>query len=351
MVIDTSGLTDAHLRTFLLCLLAGGLLTALGLPLGWMIGSLVATAYLTLRDAAAVPALARPAGLVILGLALGQGFTAPVLEAVAATLPAMLAGGILVLLVGLAVTPLYRRISGTDMGTALFACIPGGVVVMTMLATRAGVGVPAVTIAQSLRMALVVLAYPTLMGLFATSGGISVFAAALPSLHWGGLFVLLAGGVAAALAGRRIGLANAAMFAPCLLAMALSAGGALPSSVPGWMVDAAQVAMGASLGAQLVRAGLGHAPQKLVLAGLASGAVVSVLLVLAGLGLSWAAGLPAASVVLGLAPGGLPEMVVTAQALGLAVPLVLGLHLVRMVLVNLLVAPLWRAAGWWAARR
>jgi len=56
-------------------------------------------------------------------------------------------------------------------------------------------------------------------------------------------------------------------------------------------------------------------------------------------------------VVLGLAPGGLPEMVVTAQALGLAVPLVLGLHLMRVVLVNLLAVPAWRAIRWWGARR
>ena len=165
MVTDTFRPTDAYLRTLLLCLMAGGLLTALGLPLGWMIGSLVATAYLTLRHAAAVPALARPAGLLVLGLSLGQGFTAPVLEAVVATLPVMLAGGILVLFVGAAVAPLYRRIAGTDLGTAVFACIPGGVVAMAMLAARAGVAVPAVTIAQSIRMALVVLAYPTLMGI------------------------------------------------------------------------------------------------------------------------------------------------------------------------------------------
>lgn len=351
MVTDTFRPTDAYLRTLLLCLMAGGLLTALGLPLGWMIGSLVATAYLTLRHAAAVPALARPAGLLVLGLSLGQGFTAPVLEAVVATLPVMLAGGILVLFVGAAVAPLYRRIAGTDLGTAVFACIPGGVVAMAMLAARAGVAVPAVTIAQSIRMALVVLAYPTLMGLLAPPDGPSVFAAALPPLHWGGLAMLLAGGVAAALAGWRIGLANAAMFAPCLLAMVLSAASALPSGVPGWLVDAAQVAMGASLGTHLAREGLGRAPQKLVLAGLASGAAVSLLLAIAGFGLGWATGLPVTSVVLGLAPGGLPEMVVTAQALGLAVPLVLGLHLMRMVLVNLLAVPAWRAVRWWVARR
>ena len=334
---------DAYLRTLLLCLLAGGLLTALGLPLGWMIGSLAASGYLAMRGAAAVPTLARPAGLVVLGLALGQGFTPPVMEAVAAALPALLAGGVLALLAGVVVAPVFRRLSGSDARTAFFASIPGGVVNMAMLASRAGGAVPAVTFAQSIRMALVVLAYPVAMAVLATPDRHSAFDAALPAQHWGGLAVLMAAGIVVALVGERIGLANAAMFAPCLLAMGLSAGDALPSSVPRWLVDAAQVAMGASLGAHLASEGLGGAPRRLALAGLVSGALISLLLVVAGLAVGLVSGLPLASVVLGLAPGGMPEMVVTAQALDLAVPLVLGFHLVRAVLCNLLVGPLWRA--------
>jgi membrane AbrB-like protein len=335
---------DAYLRTLLLCLLAGGSLTLLGLPLGWLIGALVASAYLTLRRAVAVPALARPAGLVVLGLALGQGFTAPVMRAVADVLPVLLAGGLLALLAGAAISPLFRRVAGGDARTAFFACIPGGVVNMAVLAGQAGATVGTVTVAQSIRMAIVVLAYPALMAVFATPGGVSAFDADLPAHHAGGLLVLLAGGTLAAMAGSRVGLANAAMFAPCLLAMGLSAGGVLPSSVPRWLVDAAQVAMGASLGMHLAREGLGGAPRRLALASLLVGCGLSALLAMAGLCLGWLTGLPVASVVLGLAPGGMPEMVVTAQALQLAVPLVLGFHLMRMVLCNLLVGPLWRVA-------
>lgn len=344
-------LTDSHLRTLLLCLLAGGLLAALGLPLGWMVGALVATTYLALRDAAAVPDTARPAGLIVLGLALGQGFTPPVLDAVVARLPTMLAGALLVMAAGVAVVPLYRRIAGGDARTAFFACIPGGVVAMAALAAQAGAVVPAVTVAQSLRMTMLVLAYPALMSLLAVRGGDGVFMAPPQPLHWGGLVLLLGGGVVVALIGRWIGVPNRALLAPCLLAMALAAGGVLPSSVPGWLVDAAQVALGASLGMHLAREGLGGAPRRLVLAGLASGAAVAVLLVAAGLLLGWVAGLPVAAVVLGLAPGGMPEMLVTAQALGLAVPLVLGFHLVRVVVISLLALPLWRTAAWVGRRR
>jgi hypothetical protein len=335
---------DAYLRTLLLCLLAGGALDALGLPLGWMVGAMLATGYLAWRDAAAVPALLHPAGLVVLGLGLGQSFTPPVLAAVSAALPAILTGGVLSILAGLAVAPLYRRIAGTDARTAYFASVPGGIVTMAVLAERAGAAVGPVTVAQTLRMAAVVLIFPPLVAIFASGGRDAAFSAALPAVSTIGLVLLLAGGMAVALLGTRIGLANAAMLAPCLLAMALSGGGALPSAVPLWLVDAAQVAMGASLGLRLSPRQLGSGPRRQVAAGIASALAVSALLAVAGVTLGWIAGLPPVAVMLGMAPGGMPEMTVTAKALELAVPLVLGFHLVRTVLCNLLVGPVWRLA-------
>jgi membrane AbrB-like protein len=334
---------DAYLRTALLALAGGALLNATGLPLGWMIGAMLASAYLGWRGAAAVPEAVRPAGLVVLGLGLGQTFTAPVMGAVAAALPAILAGGLASILAGVAVIPLYRRIAGTDLRTAYYAAIPGGIMTMAVLAQRAGAGVGAVTLSQTLRMALVVLTFPPLIALFATGARDEAFMPALPPVSWWGLVALLGAGAAAALVGARAGLANAAMLAPCLLAMVLSGLDALPSAIPRWLVDAAQVAMGASLGLRLTPQALGGGPRRQAAAALAAAAALSLLLVLLGLGLGWAAGLPPVAVVLGMAPGGMPEMAVTAKALDLAVPLVLGFHLVRTVMCNLLVGPLWRA--------
>ncbi|MBR0678826.1 AbrB family transcriptional regulator, partial [Roseomonas alkaliterrae] len=154
---------------------------------------------------------------------------------------------------------------------------------------------------------------------------------------------LLAAGALVAAAGERLGLANAAMLAPCLLAMALSGTGLLPSSVPRWMIDAAQVAMGASLGARLGQEGLGGGPRRLALASVAASGALVVLTGLLGVALGALSSLPPVAVMLGMAPGGMPEMAVTAKALDLAVPLVLGFHLVRTVMCNLLVGALWRA--------
>jgi membrane AbrB-like protein len=336
---------DAYLRTLLLAVLAGGLLNGLGLPLGWMVGAMIATAYLGWREAVAVPRAAHPVGLLVLGLGLGQSFTPAVLGAVTGALPAILAGGLLSILAGLAVAPLHRRIAGSDARTAYYASVPGGIVTMTVLAERAGAQVPPVLLAQTLRMAMVVLIFPPLVAIFAEGGRDGAFSAALPPFAWGGLLVLLAGGAAVAALGIRAGLPNGAMLAPCLLAMLLAGTGTLPSSVPRWLVDAAQVAMGASLGLRLTPRALAGGPRRHAVAGLASAVVICVLLGVVGLALGWLAGLPPVAVMLGMAPGGMPEMALTAKALDLAVPLVLGFHLVRVVLCSLLVGPIWRVAG------
>lgn len=58
--------------------------------------------------------------------------------------------------------------------------------------------------------------------------------------------------------------------------------------------------------------------------------------------LAWAMGLPPSAVRLDMAPGGMPEMGVTAKALGVAVPLVLGFHLTRTQMCNFLLGPIHR---------
>jgi uncharacterized protein len=57
--------------------------------------------------------------------------------------------------------------------------------------------------------------------------------------------------------------------------------------------------------------------------------------VVAGVTLAWAFGLPVATMILATSPGGLAEMTITAQALQISVPLVVGFHLFRVVMVNM----------------
>lgn len=315
-------------------------------PLAWMIGAMVATGCIAWHRPPAIPPLARPVALLVLGLALGQSFTAPVIAAVAGAFPVILVAGLLSILAGLVVGPILRRMGGLDERTAFFAGVPGGIVVMVVLAARAGVSIAPVTLSQTMRLIVVVVVFPPLLAWLAS--GLppdTAFAAARPPVWWPGLAGLATVGAAIAWAGQRAGFANPWMFGPCLLAIGLSATGMLPSGV--WMplVDAAQVALGATLGAKLTRDFI-LGSRRLAIASMVSAIALSVLLAAIALGLAWLSGLPVAAVVLGMAPGGMPEMAVTAKALDLAVPLVLGFHLTRTLLCNLIVGPLWRVVEW-----
>lgn len=328
-------------RTLLLALLGGVLASLIRIPLPWMIGPMVAVAALAWRREVGVPPGSRQASLVVLGLGLGQTFSAPVLAAVAGALPALVVAGVLTILSGLVVARIFMRLAGTDARTGYFSAVPGGVTVMTVLAHHAGASVPAVTLAQTLRMVCVVVIFPPVLVWLVPHVPDPAFAVPRPAVEAAGLAVMLASGGGFAWAISRIGLANPWMLGPCVMTIALSGFGLLPSGVPVWLVDAAQLGMGASLGVRLTRRFL-MSSTRLALASLLSSLVLCLLLTLLAIGVGWAFGLPVAAAILGMAPGGMPEMTITAKALELAVPLVLGFHLVRVLLCNLLIGPIWR---------
>ncbi|WP_144404504.1 AbrB family transcriptional regulator [Belnapia sp. F-4-1] len=323
--------------------LGGGAMDLLHVPLAWMIGAMTATAALAWSRPVAMPGWARPAGLVFLGLGLGITFSGPVLAAVMGALPVMLLGGVLAILSGLVVAQLFTRLAGTDRQTGFFCAVPGGVIVMAVLAQEAKASVPTVTLAQTMRVLVVVLTFPPLLGWLAPHGDFADFTAARAETWWPGLIGMAAAGLVLAWPLQRIGMANPWMLGPCALGIALAASGHLPSGVPVPLIDAAQVAMGASLGTRLTRSFL-MASHRLALAAVISAGVLSLLLTLLAVGIGAAAGLPYAAMILGMAPGGMPEMALTAKALELGVPLVLGFHLTRTVLCNLLVGRIHRMA-------
>ncbi len=321
--------------------LGGGLLALLHVPLAWMIGAMVATAALAWHRPVAVIGWARPTGLVFLGLGLGATFSGPVLAAVSGALPVLLAGGVIAIATGFVVARLFTRLAGTDPQTGFFCAVPGGVIVMAMLAQDAKASVATVTLAQTMRVLVVVLTFPPLLGWLAPHGAFGEFMAPRQPIWWPGLAGMAAAGLVVAWPLRRLGIANPWMLGPCGLAIGLAATGHLYSGVPVALINAAQVAMGASLGTRLTKSFL-LSSRRLAIAAVISSIVLSLLLALIAWGMAVVAGLPVPALILGMAPGGMPEMALTAKALELAVPLVLGFHLTRTVLCNLLVGPLHR---------
>ena len=81
-----------HYQPFLLALLIGALggviFVRLGLPLPWMLGSMVACTLASLmRAPVAAPACVRPPMTMIIGVMLGTGFTPRIIESVGNWIP------------------------------------------------------------------------------------------------------------------------------------------------------------------------------------------------------------------------------------------------------------------------
>ncbi|MEE8140456.1 MAG: AbrB family transcriptional regulator, partial [Alphaproteobacteria bacterium] len=71
---------------------------------------------------------------------------------------------------------------------------------------------------------------------------------------------------------------------------------------------------------------------------------------LVALVLSWAFGLPIATMLIATAPGGLAEMTILAQALQVGVPLVVAFHIFRVLVVNMATPYIYTLGLWLGAR-
>ncbi len=345
MPAEAARLLIRQAATFALAAAGGWAAAKLGAPLAWMVGAMVAVVAAALAGArVSAPEVARPAGLIVLGTGLGQGFTPPVIAALAVSMPAMVVAGLGTILAGALASRATARIGAIDTQTAYYASVPGGVVVMAVLAARAGLSVGVVTLSQTLRMMLVVLLYPPVVVSVVERGGDAFSLPSLPVV-WSLLPVLLALATFAAVLLRRLGLANPWMMGPVLVSLGLAVAGKPLSGLPPALVDVAQLMLGWTLGTRLERGVVLGAP-RLAFASAVSMAIVSVLCLLLALAVVAAWRLPFPAVLIGTAPGGMPELALTAKVLDLGAPLVLGFHLVRIFLCTLFVEPLYRLYAW-----
>jgi membrane AbrB-like protein len=101
------------------------------------------------------------------------------------------------------------------------------------------------------------------------------------------------------------------------------------------------VAIAVTLGVRFTPDSLRAAPRWLGAVAVGTLAMVAVSAGFAA-ALAWATGLHPATVLLATSPGGMAEMAITAQVLGLGVPVVTAFHVVRYAAVLVLTAPLWR---------
>ncbi|RRV48496.1 AbrB family transcriptional regulator [Stutzerimonas stutzeri] len=316
----------------------GGWLASLAnWPLPWMVGSLLAVIAVRCSGwlVSEVPR-GRQVGQWIVASAIGLHFAGEVMREVLAHFGVILAGAVGTLLLGLIGIFILLR-SGSDRATAFFASMPGGASEMVVLANRHQAEAASVAAAHSLRLLLVVLIVPALF----TWGLPTVAAPPAAPVSWPWLAVLLPAGGLLALLWKRLGQPNPWMLGPLTACALASVAFDLHIGLPGWAGALGQWLIGCSLACHFDRPFFRSAPAFLLRILLFT---LLAMLVAAALGgaLGWLTALDEVSLMLGMMPGGITELCLTAEALQLSVALVTAVQVLRLFLVMFLAEPLFR---------
>jgi len=323
--------------------LIGGWLASLAdWPLPYMVGSLLAVIAVRCSGWLLVPLPGgRQTGQWIVASAIGLHFTAPVFAQMLSHLWVIVIGACAtVLLSGIGIVLLRR--SGVDHATAWFSSMPGGASEMAVLAVRHNADPARVVAAHSLRLLAVVLIIPALF-----TWGLPAMAPPATgevSGYWLGL-LLPAGGLLALL-WRRLGQPNPWMLGPLIICAAASVIFDLDVAMPPGSGELGQWLIGCALGCHFDHAFFRKAPAFLLRI---FGFTLLAMLSAAGMAelLSLFADVDHISLMLGMMPGGITELCLTAEALHLSVALVTALQVLRLFLVMFLAEPLFRL---WTAR-
>ncbi|HET8726238.1 MAG TPA: AbrB family transcriptional regulator [Alphaproteobacteria bacterium] len=332
-----------------LATLAGFAFAFLDVPLAYILGAMAGSAvyanlFAPIRRARDI----RRFGQLVVGTAVAALLTPEVVADLGRLFPLMLLLAVALNAVGAALAIPVARIARVDRLTALLACLPAGMAEMATLARDLKAQEHVVALVHTLRVILVVTLLPLLIGLAAPESPPLPASTVSPqdAAILAGVFV---GGAAVSRLAARLGLLNPWVIAPMLLGLAIVAFGGSVPALPQWLIVAAQLAIGASLGARFRVEQLKALPRASI-AGVFS---TLVLIAVAPIGLAKLTESMTpfgyATLALSMAPGGLGEMIASAKALGVASATVAGFQFTRAAITNLVVPLLIRR--WIGARR
>ena len=322
----------SYLPGFAAALTGALLANLLNLPIPWLLGSLLACATLSICGAniRTLPS-GRKVGLCIIGMSLGLYFTPQMVGMIGTNALWLGAGMLFALILSLCGTLLLYRFAGIDFKTAWFAAAVGGASEMANLAEQQGARVDKVVAAHSLRVLMVVTIVPFFYR-FMDYHGLDNSIIDKGGVHYGGLLLLIACCAGTGWLFQKRGWANPWTFGPLAAAVLLTVCGVHLSAIPKELSWAGQLLIGWSLGTKFRSDFFRAAPRLLSVTAVL---VCMSLLLTAGVSqlLATWSDIPLPTLGLGLAPGGVAEMTITAKVLQLGVPLVTAFHVLRMLVV------------------
>ncbi|HEU0070150.1 MAG TPA: AbrB family transcriptional regulator [Alphaproteobacteria bacterium] len=332
-------------------LASGALFAWAGTPIPWMMGPLVGMGIAQLCGAKLhLFPYGRQAGQWVIGTSVGLYFMPTALVALLSNLGWIFLGAVLTLIMAGIGGLLLSRMSGIDKTSCYFATVPGGAAEMSVLAMRYGGNVPAVAITQSMRIALLVLIVPPALTLAGFAGIDRAAAQLLPPFVADKFFILISITLIVAAVCAKLRIQNAWMMGPLICSAALTASGLTLSRVPVELVDWAQVMLGLALGSRFERDFFARYRMFIPYA------IFNALFLMAACGacawaIAWGSGsIALGDSLLGLAPGGIGEMAITAKGLELGVAVVTAFQFVRISAANFTPPFLFPLARQWRER-
>lgn len=327
------------------CALAAGYgANALGVPLSWILGPMLVSAIAALSGRGlAESKLVRRGAQVIVGTAVGHGFTAGVLVSLLWQIPWMVIFALWSLLVAAFCSLLLERWARLDRRTALLANLPGGVAEMAFLGGDTKGASTAISLIQALRVTSLVIVLPILLALVLDKTGGAV-AVPLGSGAFGiGTLIILAAGYFFGWGMDRFGIQNAFIVGALLVSVMDTLTGTVGASIPNWLFIVAQVAIGLALGARFERKEIARMP-RIVAFGLLVSLITSAIIITSAILIAGPLGISIPVMTLAGAPGGVAEMMITAATLGLSVAEIVAFQTIRIIVVNFFAGPI---AGLW----
>lgn len=315
----------------------------LGLPMPFMIGSMLITAALILSRPAHVsdtqkfPRIVRQSFTAIIGVMIGQSFSPEILGALDTIWLSLLAIIPFVIIAHAMGFAVYRYIGGYDRFTAIFASVPGGLIEAITFAEQSGAKVGIVTVQHFLRVVLVITIVPLLFFFWTgevvgSAAGVEV---AKDGYSYRDILLTLAVAGLGMFIGKKLKLPASILIGPLVLSAGLQLTGALPAHAPTWLLNVAQLVIGVGLGSEFQGISRSQLAKSLWLGSVAMVGYLGLALLLA-FALSSASPVSFSALFLSFAPGGVTEMSLVALSLGIG-PIIVAAHHVFRISVTVVV--------------
>ncbi|MEM6638069.1 MAG: AbrB family transcriptional regulator [Pseudomonadota bacterium] len=323
------------LSTFMIALGGVGLFHLLDLPLPWLLGPisaclLAALIGVPMRGVKALTETMRT----VLGVAVGATLTPAVIATIPSMWPTLLLVPVMIVAVGCAGIPYFRRICGYDFITAYYAAMPGGLQDMLLFGEEAGGNARTLSLIHATRILVIVATLPFLLkGIWqadlSNPPGVPIVTVPVSQL-----LVMVFCAVSGWYVAKRIGLFGASILGPLIVAAAATIGGHLQFRPPAEAIWAAQFVIGLMIGAKY--AGITMEEVRRDLAAGLGFCVILMVLTIVFVEAIYGAGLaPGQEALLAFAPGGQAELTVLALIVGADVAFVVAHHVLRIFVVIL----------------